>query len=292
MEILAKRVAWSVLSLGLLAGAAARVEAGTLYGADGENGNPATNLYILDPATGAKIATVGPIGFAVTGLAFDPFTGVLYGDTAPRGTSTRELITINPATGAGSLVGPMGVGLDDIAFDRNGVLYGWSGRTSGSDLYTVNLTTGAATKVGEAGITDNGVGFAIGPSGTPYLAADGASGALRTVNLTTGAVTTVATLSGAPIGTAAIVALAFDESGTLFGINLNEGGPGNPGAPGNTFLITVDPNTGAITSRGPSIPGLEALAFQPTVPEPSSLVLMTLGLIGLLGFGWLSRNAG
>jgi hypothetical protein len=287
----ARRAAWSSLFLGLLVGAVGPAEAALLYGADGQNGNPATNLYILDPATGARLATVGPIGFAVTGLAFNPITGVLYGDTAPRGSPTRQLITINPATGAGTLVGPLGVTMDDIAFDRNGTLYGWSGRTSGSDLYTINLTTGAATKVGEAGITDQGVGFAINAAGTPYLAAGGASGPLSTVNKATGAVTNVATLSGAPIPTGSIDGFAFDPSGTLFGINLAEGGPGNPGAPGNTFLVLVNPTTGAITTLGPSVPGLDAIAFQ-LVPEPTSLAPMAVGLLGVLGYGWRRRQAG
>jgi len=276
-----------VFSLIPLVGATRSAEAGILYAADGERGNPATNLYILNQVTGAPVATVGPIGFAPTGLSFNPFSGVLYGVTAPRGTNTRELITINTSSGAGTLIGPLGVIMDDIAFDRDGTLFGWSGRASGSDLYTINLTTGAATKVGEAGITDIGVGFAINASGTPFLAADGATGVLRTVNKTTGAVTTVATLTGAPITAGSIDAFAFDEAGTLLGINLAEGGPGNAGAPGNTFLVTVDPTTGVITSRGPSIPGLDAIAFQVSVPEPLSMTLMTLGLLGVLGFRYL-----
>jgi hypothetical protein len=288
----ASRAVWSSLFLGLLVGAAGRAEAALLYGADGQNGNPATNLYILDPATGARIATVGPIGFAVTGLAFNPITGVLYGDSAPHGSPARQLITINPATGAGTLVGPMGVTMDDIAFDRNGTLYGWSGRASGSSLYTINTTTGAATRVGTSGITDLGVGFAIDSTGTPILAARGAGGPLSTVNKATGAVTNLATLSGAPIPTGSIDALAFDPSGTLFGINLAEGGPGSSaGAPGNTSLVTVNPTTGAITTLGPSLPGLDAIVFQ-LVPEPSSLALMTVGSIGVLGYAWRRRRAG
>ena len=49
-----------------------------LYGADGAQGNP-SNLYLLDPASGAVAQTLGPIGFAVTGLAVDPSPGTLYG---------------------------------------------------------------------------------------------------------------------------------------------------------------------------------------------------------------------
>ena len=55
--------------------------AAVLYGANGAQGNPAS-LYILNPATGGIVSTVGAIGFAVTGLAVHPTTGVLYGSTA------------------------------------------------------------------------------------------------------------------------------------------------------------------------------------------------------------------
>lgn len=66
-----------------------------LYGADGAAGNSTTNLYILDPTTGGIVSTVGPIGFAVTGLAIDPITGILYGSTGNnsptrRGASSRS----------------------------------------------------------------------------------------------------------------------------------------------------------------------------------------------------------
>jgi hypothetical protein len=278
---------------GLGAGAG-RAEAGFLYAVDGQNGNPATNLYTIDPTTLSTV-TVGPVNFAVTGLALNPFTGVLYGDTAPRGTNTRQLITINTSTGGGTLIGPLGVTVDNIAFDVDGTLYGWSGRVSGSSLYQINPLTGAATKVGQSGITDTGGSLAVNGAGMMYLAVGGASGPLRIVNKTTGAVTTVATLSGAPFGSGAIKALTFDPPGTLFGINLNDGGPGHPGAPSATAIVTINPTTGAVTGLGAGLPGLTALAFSPSavvVPEPSGLVLGCLALVmlGLFGCARLRRR--
>jgi hypothetical protein len=259
-------------------------QADVLFGADGEHGNATTNLYLLDPTTGAKVATIGPIGFAVSDLAYDPANGGLYADTAPRGTGSRQLISINPNTGAGTLIGPLGAAMDGIAFDQNGVLYGWSGRISGSSLYTINTATGAATRVATSGLTDSGAALAFDPLGTLYLANAGASGVLRTVNKTTGVATNGPTLSGAPIPTGAIKALAFNSAGTLFADNLAEGGPGSPGAPGNTFLVTINPTSGAVTTVGPSIAGLDSLAFIPEAPEPSSMVLATMGaLVALAG---------
>ena len=97
----------------------------TLYGADGAQGTPA-NLYLLDPETGAVICTVGPIGFAVTGLAVHPITGVLYGSTGNASpTSPRSLITIDKATGAGTVVGSFGIPshtMPDLTFTSDGTL--------------------------------------------------------------------------------------------------------------------------------------------------------------------------
>jgi hypothetical protein len=293
MRILNGWVTWSVLSLGLLAVPAGRGEADFIYAADGQAGNPATNLYVINTANGSVVTTVGPIGFAVTGMAFDPATGVLYGVTAPRGTGTRELITINTATGAGTVVGPLGVTIDEISFASDGTLFAWSGRTSASSLFRINLNTGAATKVGDSGVVDFGVGFAINQTtGQAFLANAGASGVLRTVNLTTGAVTPGPTLTGAPFPTGSIDAFAFDGS-TLLALNLDETGPGGAGkAPSATFLVSIDPTTGAVTTLGTSVPGLDALAFQPgaaTVPEPSMLLLGVVGAIGLIGHSWWRR---
>jgi hypothetical protein len=293
MRILSKLVAWSLLSLGLLAAAAGRGDADFIYAADGQAGNPATNLYIINTADGNVATTVGSIGFAVTGMAFNPTTGVLYGVSAPKGTGTRQLITINTATGAGTAIGALGVTIDEISFAADGTLFGWSGRTSGSSLYRINLTTGAATQVSLSGLTDFGVGFAINQTtGQAFLANAGASGVLRTVNLTTGAATPGPTLTGAPFPTGSIDAMAFDGS-TLLALNLNETGPGGSGnAPSATFLVSINPTTGAVTTLGPSVPGLDALAFQPgttVVPEPSSLLLCLVGAIGLIGRSWWRR---
>src|SRR5688572_9969630 len=74
-----------------------------LFGATGGEVN--SNLYTVDTATGAT-SSLGPIGFAVTGLAVDPTTGKLYGSTSMQSPSNPgSIITINKSTGAGTLVG-------------------------------------------------------------------------------------------------------------------------------------------------------------------------------------------
>ena len=102
----------------------------TLYVADGSR-SPTENLYIMDPTTGLITQTIGPIGFRLTGMAFDPTTGILYGSTKNNSISADSIILIDPITGAGMLIGSTGAGtMTDLAFDANGTLYGWSDRRS------------------------------------------------------------------------------------------------------------------------------------------------------------------
>jgi hypothetical protein len=253
-------VALAASSFALLAFASLGSAQEKLYAADGALGN-SSNLYVLDPSTGAVLQTIGPIGFSVSGLAVDPATGTLYGSTGGESDVRGALITINKATGAGSFVGEI-LGNDsavpDITFTPDGTLYGWW--RGDDDLVRINKATGAGTFVGEAGPFPNAVGFGLASNaaGTLFLAGDGDNGPLRTVDRNTGFVTTVATLQGSTGDP--IAALAFDAAGTLFGARLNHSvccsfRPAD--------LITIDTNSGAISSRGPSVNNLDALAFEP-----------------------------
>ena len=260
--------------LAALVGAAGLAKAQTLYGANGAAGNASTNLFTIDPTSGAA-TTIGPIGFAVTGLAFNPLTGTLYGSTGNQSpASPGSLITINPSTGAGTLVGPFGLPgqtMADLTFTSNGTLFGWLEPT-GDDLYTINLATGAGTLVADSGLNTSGSGIAANTSNTLFFAGSGSSGALRTIDSVTGQPTTVATLSGSPVA-GNVSALAFDGSNTLFGTILP-----NFGAP--AYLVTINTATGAITTKGQTSNNMDAIAFQAT-PEPGSLLLFLPGLAGL-----------
>ena len=165
-----------------------------LYGTTGGENN--SNLYLIDTATGAT-TTLGPVGFAVTGLAVDPNTGILYGSTSTQSpNSPCSIITIDKTTGAGTLLGPVGLSSEaideeiaDLTFDASGTLYGWTEMYM-DQLVTIDTATGAGTPVGNSGIFTFGSGLAdVG--GTLFYAGDGVTGALRTVNKVTGLTTVV-----------------------------------------------------------------------------------------------------
>lgn len=212
-------------------------------------------LYEVDRQTGG-VTRIGDIGFGLTGLAQDPETGVLYGVTfGPL--FQRQLVRVNPSTGAGTLIAPIPntiQAIPDITFRDDGTLFGWVEGVD--DLAVVNKETGATTVVGNAGIGTAGTGLGFTPDGVLYLTGNRSSGALRRVDPATGLTTVVATLSGAPLPNEEMPALAADPvSGTLFAVNMNN-------TTGESFLVTIDTTTGAITTRGPiPLDFVDALAF-------------------------------
>lgn len=250
-----------------------QVSAQTLYAANGAGGNLA-DLVILDPATGAVLQTIGPIGFSVTGIAFHPVTRQLYGSTGgndPVPANRNSLIRINTTTGAGTMVGLITAGgpTADITFAPDGTLFGWSEATD--ELVTINLSSGTGTVVGPSGLNTSASGTAYGTDGMIYHTS---GGNLYRLDPQTGApvrTTPIATIMNA---------LAFAPNGTLFGTN-------NGGA-----LFTIDRVTAAVTLVGPTVANVDAIAFGPApavgsnaVPTLSQwallLLVLVLGTVGI-----------
>jgi hypothetical protein len=274
-------------ALGTL-GLAGQSFAATLYGSTSAGGPG--ELYILNPATGAALLDVGPlndslaVNYPVTGLAFNPINGFLYGSTGNSVAATEaKLIRINPVTAQVTVIGSFNAGpvntggtpatMADLAFDSAGNLYG-IGSIGGPQLYSINTGTGQATVIGGTGLTSTtGGGLAISAGsifyGTPTSARFG------TYDSTTGAFTLIANPTK-PVG-GAYAALGFDESGTLYGLDL---GPGTGGLV--THLVTFNPSNGAVTDLGVSVTALDAIAFAAVVPEPGTMSLLLCGIAGLL----------
>jgi len=232
--------------------------ASQLYAALG-GPNTTSNLYSVDPATG-NMTSIGPIGFAVTGLAIDPTTGILYGATSNNSAShPKAIITIDRTTGAGTLVADLSLtrAAADIAFSASGQLYGWD--STGGGLWAINKSTGVVTTIGAvASDYSGGLDFS---GGTLYHVI-GNDQFVETVNLSTGAVTTVATGSD----TTRLQAGKFNpDTGVFWGTQT-----------GNNHLVTVDISSGAVsvqaslTIGGVAQNNVDAIAWGPA-PGPFSV---------------------
>lgn len=263
------RLLAAVAALALLAASAviqlAPVNAATgqvLYGSNGAGGNKG-DLLILDPDSGAVLDTVGPIGYAITGLAVHPTTGVLYGVTGNADADApRSLVTIDKATGAGTVIGAISVGetAADITFGADGTLYGWL-EPGSDDLATIDLSTGAATIVGDSGLSTFGSALA-GNGDTLTFAGEGASGCLHQIDTSTGAASCPVTLAGTDGN--ALSAAAYDAAGRLYASHQLGGGAYE--------LIRIDPSTGAITVVGATSDDLDAIAFDAAQPLSAAKV--------------------
>jgi hypothetical protein len=269
---------------------AARADAGTLYASTAAGA--AGELYIIDQATGAVVQDVGPLNdpvgtnYPITGLAFHPTTGVLYGSTgnSPLATAAR-LVSIDPATALVTLIGSFNAGpvnssgtpatMADLAFDSAGNLYG-VGSIGGPQLYSINTATGQATVIGSTGLTSTtGGGLEISAAGVFY----GTPSASRfgTYDATLGTFTNIANPTK-PVG-GGYGAMSFDGS-VLYGLNVGSG------SPPPTHLVTIDPATGAVTDIAASVNSLDAIAFQPVIPEPATFLLGAIGLAALAIRRW------
>ena len=244
-----------------------------MYAADGKTGL-AGNLYIVD-VTDASTTIVGPIGFALTGMAVSP-SGTIYGTEAVAsiqgGTGPAQLIMVDPQTGAGTVVGP----LDDAMANNfpaiagltfvGSVLIGWTdgGGPVGDQPVQIDITTGLVTPIG-GGINSYGSGMATDRSGTVYVAPDGndvtagGTAQLSTVDTATGAVTAGPVMTGGDPNLDAVNAMAF-HNGVLYAINNDENS--NPATA--TEFVAIDTATGVITRIGLLPTGVDALAS--TVP--------------------------
>jgi hypothetical protein len=112
------------------------------------------SLYTIDKTTGIASSPIGVLPADLQSIAFRP-DGALFGVTG------SDLYTINPATAAGSVIGSIGLKLDNIRFDAAGNLYTMTAEPN-SLLYRVNQTTAAPTLIGASGTDDISLGAFYG----------------------------------------------------------------------------------------------------------------------------------
>jgi hypothetical protein len=160
--------------------------------------------------------------------------------------NSNQLFSVNPTNGSTTLIGSTGL---------NGLQVPAALAWDGTDMFTIdlvdgqlfklNLSTATPTLIGTTGL--NGwQGLAAHPVSGNLFAIDQSSGGfLYSINKLTGVATFIANT-----GVGLVTALDFDASGNLWGVNLLTGNYG-------TFNTT----TGAYTSVGTTISGLQGLTF-------------------------------
>lgn len=242
-------------------------------------------LFSVDLTT----ATATPIGFTgqfLQGLAISP-QGTLFATDY-----LGELFSVNKTTGAATLIGDTGLGdVEGLTF-RGATLIG----TNFSDLggpttvSAINTTTAAATPI---------TSFQQGPvramallnTNTVDVASDSpVSQSLVQVNLLTGNNLNLGQLpsNGLSVtGSDLIAALNFGTDGVLYALD----------GLGNEFIIssngagTMVGNTGGQTWLDLAMAST-ALDPPDAVPEPSSIALLVIAALGLIGIRTWRRSGG
>ncbi len=278
-----KKHLWMSVALVFCAGIP--VYADDLYGGVGRgSGVNAGGLLRISDVNGSGVLIGNPVGpLGLNGISFNG-AGQLFGSTIAGGGSTSTLVQIDPGTGGlintvGSITdagNPISIG--DLAFQPGtGVLFGVRSNTdgagSGGFLYTINTATGVATFVGDTGGGAGG-GIAFAPDGTLYQTGYNSSFDFTSLNVINSA-------DASRVSTVAVNTyfdgLAVRADGTLFA---SGGGPIED-------IFVIDPITGGVTSIGLTGAGAASdLAFLAAVPEPSTFVLIGLGVAGAWGYRW------
>ncbi len=138
-----------------------------LYGTDGGLNNTGTDtqgpqLYALNPETGSKISTIGPVGYYVNGMSFNTTNGILYaatGDTIGVFTGNINFTSLNQ-------VAPFSA-WEGIAAAPNGNVYA---AESGGDIYMQTSGVGDFLPLHQ---TNRGWwGMTAAPNGNIYATVD------------------------------------------------------------------------------------------------------------------------
>jgi len=199
------------------------------------------SLFTVDPATGLMTSLGETGGVTLYSIAIRPSTHEMYGmgSTDQGATVYRISSAFGDALVAQTFSVPL---LRAIAFSPSDTLYGVAAfGTSAGALYRLDLATGDAVEIGVSDVKYSSLAFSpvtqqLYASERPII---GDKDKIYTLDTGTGGATL---LGQTGFSTRVTAAIAFDETGQLFGITGNN--------QIQNELITINPSTGAGTLIG------------------------------------------
>ena len=243
MKKFAKPFIAIAIAVGLIAAPLAASATGTrtlatdnkLYGFDGAGNGTFGNLSQLNELNGGNTAigtrgTYSPTGFPYQ-PAFDATDSSIYWINSDfQNAIPNYLMKANITTGVSTPIGEFKDGatatpIDSMAIAPTGEAYAFSE----GQFYSINKTSGALTQINASTGQTRFYSFAYNPADQNFWAiSNDTDGGLYTVNVSTGVVTLQLAIANFPnlgAGTSAgakrVFSMAFDQNGSVWGVNLN-----------------------------------------------------------------------
>jgi hypothetical protein len=269
------RFASMLAGFGLVAALGATPARAMMFGVGSGVGTNGSTLYRVDDfasvPTRANIADTGRI---LNDIAIAPNGNAYVID------GVSGLYQINLTNGSTSFLFNVASGQNSLEAANNTTLYSWG--FTDPTIYRINLSTGSFTPIVNTGFL--GADLALDLNGTDLYGST-LDGRLIRVDLNTLAVTDIGPMSVTP--GLRVPGLDFNPSGQLFATSGNDGSTA-------AEVYAVNKFTAAATLIG-DISGVGNLGMSITpaqiavVPEPSTLLMLGVGSVGLVALSRLRR---
>ena len=265
---------------------------GIVFAADGKTlliGGQNSDIYRVDPSNGQVLNTLSTSGVDVYHLALSPNGNTVYGGGSEVSSAGLAEVPTNPyGNGVTKTIGGSNPVITGIAFDKNGdAFYTASGNGGNGNFGTItNLNTSPKTTALITRLTA-AHGITYDPFTGDFIVVGGNE--IAQIN-TSGVIVSKRSFTGY---SAAFDQASVDGQGHLFVAN-NDGNLlfvdySATGLIGDTsdfsakhFLASYLDDIAPLV--GPGGGGLNV------APEPASFTLLSLGLVGMAGYGWRRRK--